>query len=54
MSDRKVLVLGQEAAVKGYKDAVAAGKRIYESNAGGVSFVVYIDDAVVVKNFHPK
>lgn len=54
MSDRKVLVLGQEAAAKGYKDAVAAGKRIYESNAGGVSFVVYIDDAGVVKNFHPK
>ncbi|EMI50853.1 outer membrane surface hemagglutinin protein [Stenotrophomonas maltophilia AU12-09] len=54
MSDRKVLALGQEAAAKGYKDAVAAGKRIYESNAGGVSFVVYIDDAGVVKNFHPK
>lgn len=54
MSDRKVLALGQEAAARGYKDAVATGKRIYESNAGGVSFVVYIDETGVVKNFHPK
>lgn len=54
MLDRKVLVFGQEVVVKGYKDVVVVGKRIYEFNVGGVFFVVYIDDVGVVKNFYFK
>ncbi|WP_311779077.1 MULTISPECIES: CdiA family toxin C-terminal domain-containing protein [Pantoea] len=54
-SDEKMLQLGQEAAAKDYKAAIAKGQQSYDATAGGVTFHVYINkDTGLVKNFHPK
>lgn len=47
--------LGQEAAAKGYKDAIKNGLQAYDATAGGVTFRVYIDQkSGAASNFHPK
>ncbi|EZI34325.1 VENN motif pre-toxin domain-containing protein [Pantoea agglomerans] len=54
-TDEKMLQLGQEAAAKGYKVAIAKGQQSYDATAGGVAFRVYINkDTGLVNNFHPK
>lgn len=54
-SDQKILDLGQQAAVGGYKDALSKGLSQYDATAGGVTFRVYLDKATgTVTNFHPK
>ncbi|AWH87794.1 CdiA family toxin C-terminal domain-containing protein [Limnobaculum parvum] len=53
-SDQKILDLGQQAAAKGYKSAMASGAREYTSSAGGIDFRVYIDpNTGTVMNFFP-
>lgn len=54
-TDEKMLQLGQDAAARGYKDAIAKGQQSYDATAGGVTFRVYIDkNTGLVNNFHPK
>lgn len=47
-SDQRMLDLGQQAAMSGYKTAVASGAREYTATAGGVKFQVFLDQ----KNRH--
>lgn len=50
-----MLDLGQEAAMKGYRDAMRNGQSAYDATAGGVNFRVYLDkNTGRVTNFHPK
>lgn len=54
ITDRKILNLGQEAASKGYKAAIASGQREYTETAGGIRFQVYLDQKTgIVENFYP-
>lgn len=54
-TDRKMLELGQQAAVSGYKQAIARGQQAYDATADGVTFRVYIDKKTGgISNFHPK
>ena len=54
ISDQKILSLGQEAASKGYKSAMASGQREYTATAGGINFQVYLDQKTgMVENFYP-
>ncbi|MCT9979473.1 CdiA family toxin C-terminal domain-containing protein [Acinetobacter sp. I-MWF] len=54
-TDQKMLELGQKAAAKGYKQAIAKGLQAYDATAGGVTFRIYIDPKTKgVNNFHPK
>lgn len=54
-TDKKMLDLGQQAAIVGYKDAIAKGQQAYDATAGGVKFRVYLDKKTGrVTNFHPK
>jgi len=52
-SDSKILELGQQAAAKGYTNAISKGASQFSSEVGGVKFRVYIKDGVV-DNFHPE
>ncbi|CNG82115.1 hemagglutinin/adhesin repeat-containing protein [Yersinia pseudotuberculosis] len=53
-TDEKMLDLGQQAAVNGYKAAVASGAREYTATAGGVKFQVFLDQKTgTVTNFFP-
>ncbi|WP_420254480.1 hypothetical protein [Citrobacter portucalensis] len=38
-----MLDLGQQAAIVGYKDAIAKGQQAYDATAGGVTFRVHLD-----------
>ena len=38
-----MLDLGQEAAVKGYRDAMLNGQSAYDATAGGLNFRVYLE-----------
>lgn len=50
-----MLQLGQEAAAKGSKAAIAKGQQSYDATAGGVTFRVYINkNTGLVNNCHPK
>lgn len=50
-----MLELGQQAAAKGYKQALAQGLQAYDAKAGGVTFRIYIDPKTKkISNFHPK
>ncbi|WP_412530755.1 contact-dependent inhibition toxin CdiA [Enterobacter roggenkampii] len=54
-TDKVMLDLGQEAAVKGYRDAMLNGQSAYDATAGGLNFRVYLDkNTGRVTNFHPK
>ncbi|MCC8457972.1 CdiA family toxin C-terminal domain-containing protein [Photorhabdus aegyptia] len=54
-TDQKMLELGQQAAVSGYKQAIARGQQAYDATADGVTFRVYIDKKTGgISNFHPK
>ncbi|WP_426161466.1 CdiA family toxin C-terminal domain-containing protein [Pseudoduganella sp. R-34] len=54
-SDAQMAALGQQAAVNGYKAAMAAGKGQYSATAGGVQFQVYLDPKTgIVRNYHPQ
>ncbi|BCQ36926.1 hypothetical protein ERHA53_42690 [Erwinia rhapontici] len=54
-TDKKMLDLGQQAAMVGYEDAIAKGQQAYDATAGGVNFRVYLDKKTGrVTNFHPK
>lgn len=50
-----MLELGQQAAVSGYKQAIARGQQAYDATADGVTFRVYIDKKTGgISNFYPK
>ena len=54
-SDSRIVELGQQAAAKGYKDAVASGQGQYTSVVGGISFRIYLDkNTGMVRDFHPN
>jgi Bacterial EndoU nuclease len=54
-SDQKILDLGQQAAAKGYSQAISNGFREYTAEAGGIQFRVYLDGKTgAVTNFFPK
>ncbi|NIG76585.1 hypothetical protein F3J34_23750 [Klebsiella sp. Ap-873] len=54
-TDKIMLDLGQEAATKGYRDAIHNGQSAYDATAGGVNFRIYLDkNTGRVTNFHPK
>ncbi|MBF7995936.1 VENN motif pre-toxin domain-containing protein [Rahnella sp. SAP-29] len=53
-SDQRMLDLGQQAAMSGYKTAVVSGAREYTATAGGVKFQVFLDQKTgTVTNFFP-
>ncbi|MCA6222764.1 CdiA family toxin C-terminal domain-containing protein [Photorhabdus sp. UCH-936] len=54
-TDQKILDLGQQAATKGYKDAMSSSKGIADATVNGVTFRIYVDKITgEVRNFHPK
>ncbi len=54
-TDQKILDLGQQAAVKGYKDAMASKSGQASATVDGVSFRIYVDKTTgTVRNFHPN
>ena len=54
-TDKVMLDLRQEAAMKGYRDAILNGQSAYDATAGGVKFRIYLDkNTGQVTNFHPK
>lgn len=54
-TDKVTLELGQEAAMKGYRDAMLNDQSAYDATAGGVNFRVYLDkNTCRVTNSHPK
>lgn len=55
ISDSEILRLGQEAASRGYADAISNSQRGFDAKAGGILFRVYIDlKTGLVTNFHPQ
>ncbi|MCO6540640.1 MAG: RHS domain-containing protein, partial [Gilliamella sp.] len=54
-TDQKILDLGQQAAVKGYKEAMSSSRGIADATVNGVTFRIYVDKTTgTVRNFHPK
>ncbi|QEM92207.1 hypothetical protein FEI17_16905 [Kosakonia radicincitans] len=54
-SDQKILELGQQAAAKGYKDAMASKNGQANVSVDGVNFRIYVDKTTgTVRNFHPN
>lgn len=54
-SDQKILEIGQQAAAKGYKDAMASKSGQANLSVDGVNFRIYVDKTTVtVRNFHPN
>ncbi|MDN0122577.1 CdiA family toxin C-terminal domain-containing protein [Yersinia aleksiciae] len=54
-SDQKILELGQQAAAKGYKDAMASKNGQANASVDGVNFRIYVDKTTgFVRNFHPN
>ncbi|POW58502.1 filamentous hemagglutinin [Candidatus Pantoea alvi] len=54
-TDQKILDLGQQAAAKGYKDAMASSNGQATATVDGVSFRIYVDKTTgTVRNFHPN
>jgi filamentous hemagglutinin len=54
-SDQKILELGQQAAAKGYKDAMASKNGQANVSVDGVNFRIYVDRTTgTVRNFHPN
>nr|WP_246201874.1 CdiA family toxin C-terminal domain-containing protein [Budvicia diplopodorum] len=54
-TDKKILDLGQQAAAKGYKDAMASKNGQASVTVDGVSFRIYVDKTTgTVRNFHPN
>ncbi|EOI7706839.1 CdiA family toxin C-terminal domain-containing protein [Providencia vermicola] len=54
-TDQKMLDLGQQAAAKGYKDAMASKSGQANATVDGVTFRIYVDKSTgTVKNFHPN
>ncbi|MBG3014627.1 hemagglutinin repeat-containing protein [Proteus faecis] len=54
-TDQKMLDLGQQAAAKGYKDAMASKSGQANATVDGVTFRIYVDKSTgIVKNFHPN
>lgn len=54
-SDQKILELGQQAAVKGYKDAMASKNGQANVSVDRVNFRIYVDKTTgTVRNFHPN
>ncbi|MQL49177.1 hypothetical protein GEA64_14925 [Photorhabdus khanii] len=54
-TDQKILELGQQASVKGYKDAMASGSGQATAVVDGISFRIYVDKTTGrVRNFHPN
>ena len=53
-TDQKIVELGQEAAAKGYTNAIKNGWSQYSGEAGGVKFQIYVDKKTgTITNFHP-
>jgi len=52
-SDEQILQLGQEAAAKGYSNALSQGMSQFSSEAGGVKFRIYIRNDII-DNLHPE
>ncbi|WP_275416221.1 CdiA family toxin C-terminal domain-containing protein [Snodgrassella communis] len=54
-TDQKMLDLGQQAAMKGYKEAMSSSKGIADATVNGITFRIYVDKTTgTVRNFHPK
>ncbi len=54
-TDQKMLELGQQAAAKGYNDAMASKNGQASATVDGVSFRIYVDKSTgTVRNFHPN
>ncbi|WP_338019979.1 CdiA family toxin C-terminal domain-containing protein [Rahnella perminowiae] len=54
-SDQKILELGQQAAAKDYKDAIASKNGPANVSVDGVNFRIYVDKTTgTVRNFHPN
>ncbi|HEK4020957.1 TPA: EndoU domain-containing protein [Proteus mirabilis] len=54
-TDQKMLDLGQQAAAKGYKDAMTSKSGQANATVDGVTFRIYVDKSTgTVKNFHPN
>lgn len=54
-SDQKILELGQQAAAKGFKDAMNSPNGTANVVSGGISFRIYVDKSSgKVRNFHPN
>lgn len=50
-----MLDLGQQAAAKGYKDAMTSKSGQANATVDGVTFRIYVDKSTgTVKNFHPN
>jgi filamentous hemagglutinin len=50
-----MLDLGQQAAMKGYKEAMSSSKGIADATVNGITFRIYVDKTTgTVRNFHPK
>uniref|UniRef100_UPI001EF60BE9 CdiA family toxin C-terminal domain-containing protein n=1 Tax=Snodgrassella gandavensis TaxID=2946698 RepID=UPI001EF60BE9 len=54
-TDQKMLDLGQQVAMKGYKEAMSSSKGIADATVNGITFRIYVDKTTgTVRNFHPK
>lgn len=54
-NDQKMLELGQQAAAKGYKDALNSPNGAANVSVDGISFRIYVDKSTgTVRNYHPN
>jgi hypothetical protein len=53
ISDARMMGLAQEAATKGYQQAIEQGKGAYDAQAGGINFRTYLNNDGSVRNIHP-
>lgn len=54
-TDQKILELGQQAAAKGFNDAMASKSGQTNVSVDGVNFRIYVDKTTGrVRNFHPN
>lgn len=50
-----MLELGQQAAAKGYKDALNSPNGAVNVSVDGISFRIYVDKSTgTVRNYHPN
>lgn len=53
--DQKILELGQEAAAKGFNEAMSSKNGQTNVTVDGVNFRIYVDKTTgTVRNFHPN
>lgn len=55
ISHEKIIELGEQAAIKGYKEAIIKKISQYTAEAGGIKFRIYVDlKTRKITNYHPE